>query len=192
MSCLLVRKTPRGMLTGRIVETEAYLSEGDPACHAARGMTPRNRVMFGTPGKAYVYSIHTRCCLNAVSQSRGTPAAVLIRAIEPLTGEALMSVHRRTTDRLNLARGPGRLCEAFSIDRRLDDFDLTRGKRLWIAPREDPVPPDLITASPRIGISAGKELPLRFFLDGCPFVSGLRRWHRRPVRRTRFEHRHVT
>ena len=181
LGCWLIRSTRRGIIVGRIVETEAYLPQQDPACHAARGKTPRNRVMFGPPGRAYVYSIHTRYCLNAVSLPRGVPSAVLIRAVEPLAGLALMAARRGTDRVLDLARGPGRLCEAFQIDRRLNDHDLTRGTRLWIAASPSPVDGP-IASSPRIGISSAQDLLLRFFLDGCPFVSGPRHWHGRPVR----------
>ncbi len=189
IGCLLTRQSRSGRTVGRIVETEAYLASGDPACHAARGMTRRNLVMFGAPGKAYVYSIHTRFCLNAVSQAKGEPAAVLIRAVEPLDGIDLMAQRRGTDRMLDLARGPGRLCEAFQIDRRLDDFLLTRGTRLWIAPPDEPISTADISASSRIGIRLAQDLPLRFFLDGSPFVSGPRRWHRRPIDHRRLHQR---
>src|SRR5688572_892814 len=101
----LMRETSAGVWGGIVVEVEAYLSCRDAACHASRGMTPRNRSMFGPPGRAYVYTIHTRWLLNAVTEAEGTPSAVLIRAIEPLVGIDLMQQRRRTDVVRDLARG---------------------------------------------------------------------------------------
>src|SRR6185312_8955522 len=112
----LLRETSAGICGGRIVEVEAYLSRRDPACHASRGPTRRNAAMFGPPGHAYVYMIHSRWCLNAVTEPEGMPSAVLIRAIEPLEGLELMHQRRRTEIVRDLARGPARLCEALAID----------------------------------------------------------------------------
>ena len=137
----LVRQSRAGLTVGRIVEVEAYLAESDAACHAMRGCTPSNRAMFGPPGRAYVYPIHSRYCLNAVTMPRGVATAVLIRAVEPLVGHALMRRRRGTSDDRQLANGPAKLCEAFDVDRRLDHWDLTSGRRLWIGePTEHHVP----------------------------------------------------
>ena len=157
---LLVRRTRDGLCTGRIVETEAYLAQDDEACHASRGQTRRNATMFGPPGRAYVYRIHQVYCLNAVTEPEGTPSAVLIRAIEPLAGVELM--RRRAGKQVlhHVARGPGLLCRALAIDQQLDGWDLTEGRRLWIA--EQAVEGCEIVVSPRIGVGAAKELPLRF------------------------------
>ncbi len=169
---VLVRRTRDGLSTGRIVETEAYLAEDDEACHAARGQTRRNATMFGPPGRAYVYQIHQVYCLNAVTQPEGTPSAVLIRAIEPLAGVELMRERAGKAVLHHVARGPGLLCRALSINRDLGGWDLTQGRRLWIA--EHDVGDCEIVVSPRIGVGAAKELPLRFYWKNHACVSGNR------------------
>ena len=171
----LVRETSAGVCGGRIVEVEAYLSRRDPACHASRGMTNRNAAMFGPPGHAYVYMIHSRWCLNAVTEPQGVPSAILIRAIEPLEGVELMHQRRRTDIVRDLARGPARLCEALAIDRTYNGWDLTAGRELWIAddPDASGVPPRIVRSG-RIGISSAQRRLLRFFVDDSRFVSGAR------------------
>ena len=166
---LLVRRTRDGLCTGRIVETEAYLAQDDEACHASRGQTRRNATMFGPPGKAYVYRIHQVYCLNAVTEPEGTPSAVLIRAIEPLAGVELMRTRAGKDVLHHVARGPGLLCRSLAIDRELDGWDLTAGRRLWIA--EYDFKACEIVVSPRIGVGAAKELPLRFYLKDHACVS---------------------
>jgi DNA-3-methyladenine glycosylase len=176
----LLRETSAGLCGGRIVETEAYLSARDPACHASRGQTRRNAAMFGPPGHAYVYMIHSRWCLNAVTEPAGTPSAVLIRAIEPLIGNDLMRQRRGTEMIRDLTRGPARLCQALAIDRTYDGWDLTAGRELWIG--EDLQAPELelrIAKSGRIGISSAQRRLLRFFVAGNPFVSGSTKLNRR-------------
>jgi DNA-3-methyladenine glycosylase len=171
----LVRETSAGVCGGRIVEVEAYLSARDPACHASRGRTRRNASMFGPPGHAYVYMIHSRWCLNAVTEPEGTPSAILIRAIEPLWGTELMRQRRRTEIVRDLARGPARLCEALAIDRTYDGWDLTTGQALWIADdSKQPAQPPRIVRSGRIGISSAQRRLLRFSLAKNPYVSGRR------------------
>ncbi len=158
---VLVRRTPDGLCAGRIVETEAYLGKNDAASHAYRGRTNRNAAMFGPPGRAYVYSVHQVFCVNAVTEPEGT--AVLIRAIEPLAGTELMAERRGRVRGCDLTRGPGKLCQALAIDRKLDGWDLTRGSRLWIA--DHPGARGVtIGNSPRIGLSKAKDLLLRFFI----------------------------
>ncbi|MEJ7613226.1 MAG: DNA-3-methyladenine glycosylase [Candidatus Fervidibacter sacchari] len=168
---VLVRETPEGITAGVIVETEAYLAQGDPANHAFRGMTSRNKSMFGPPGLAYVYRIHQVCCLNAVTEPEGVPSAVLIRALMPIEGLELM---RERLGRFDLfpATGPGKLCKAMAIDLSLDGWDLTLGERLWVA-EDEPVKfaESDIAVTARIGVTAAKELPLRFFLRRQPFVN---------------------
>jgi DNA-3-methyladenine glycosylase len=175
---LLVRRTAEGSSVGRIVEVEAYLAKNDTACHAHRGRTRKNATMFGPPGRAYVYPIHSRHCMNVVTEAQGTASAVLIRALEPVDGVSLMQRRRGTTKLLDTARGPGRLCEALAIDRALDGWDLACGRRLWIAAADDACSePYHIGISPRIGVTSAQDAPLRFFVDGSPFVSGPRKWH---------------
>ena len=175
---LVVRRARAGSFVGRIVETEAYLAEGDAACHAAKGKTKKNATMFGRPGLVYVYSIHARYCMNAVTEVRGRASAVLIRALEPLTGIATMQQQRGVEKVTDLCRGPARLCEALGVDRRLDGWDITRGQRLWIAEASnDEVTSVRVTRSPRIGVTSAKEASLRFFIDGSAYVSGPKHLH---------------
>lgn len=167
----LLRKTTQGLCGGRIVETEAYLSQNDPACHAARGQTKRNAAMFGPPGHLYVYAIHAKWCLNAVTESAGHGSAVLIRAIEPLFGVELMQARRPFSTPRDLARGPARLCAALDIAKEENEVDLTTGQRLWIASDDSSEQLD-VGVSKRIGVTSAHELLLRFYLRGNSFVSG--------------------
>jgi DNA-3-methyladenine glycosylase len=169
----LCRRTRQGLCVGRIVETEAYLSEGDSAAHSFRGPNRKNDSMFGPAGRAYIYTIHARQCVNVVTEREGIGSAVLIRAVEPLEGIPLMQRRRRTDRCRDLCRGPARLCEAFQIGRDLDGWNLNRGSRLWI--REVCHEASTIPAySPRIGVTSAKDLLLRFFVSHSEFVSGTR------------------
>lgn len=171
LRAFLCRRTRDGLCVGRIVETEAYLAEGDSASHSFNGRNRKNASMFGPAGRAYVYTIHARQCVNVVTESTGIASAVLIRAVEPVDGIHLMQ-QRRGTDRLrDLCRGPGRLCEAFAIGRDMDGWDISSGRRLWIEFDSDnrSFSPD---RSARIGVTSAKELPLRFFVRDNEFVSG--------------------
>ena len=159
LGCHLVREVDGRRLVGCIVETEAYC-EGDPASHSCRGLTARNASMFAKPGTAYVYLIYgMNHCLNVVTGPEGYGAAVLIRALEPLEGLEEMRARRgRTTDLLN---GPGKLCQAFAIDRSLDGEDLLTSDRLYLL-EAPPLDDDRILATPRIGISQGQDRHWRF------------------------------
>ena len=168
----LVRESPRGTTSGRIVETEAYVI-GDAACHAFRGLTPRNRTLFMDRGHAYVYFIYG--CWHALNVSGETPgigAGVLLRAIEPLEGIDLMRVRRGVRRELDLARGPGRLATALDIDRNLDGVDLCAQGPLWLGTALRPA--GRIGRSRRIGLSQEAQRKLRFFERDNPFVSGTR------------------
>jgi DNA-3-methyladenine glycosylase len=167
---ILVHDSEEGRTSGRIVETEAYVV-GDSSGHAFRGETRRNRSLFLERGHAYVYFIYG-CwfSLNVSSEQAGTGAGVLLRAVEPLEGLALMAERRGTRRPRDLARGPGRLATAFGIDGRLDGIDLCAGNPLWLGdaagPRQE------IAASVRIGITKEVNRVLRFYARGNPFVSG--------------------
>ena len=175
---IVVRRTRDGLCAGRIVETEAYLASEDSASHSFRGPTKKNATMFGPPGFAYVYPIHSRYCMNAVTEERGCASAVLIRALEPISGIEMMQQRRGTDRLLDLCRGPARLCEALAIDRSLDGWNVTCRTRLWLANDDSNSTPDIIIAtSPRIGVTSAQDSPLRFFIDGSPYVSGLKRLH---------------
>lgn len=178
---LLREATAKQIVGGIIVEVEAYLAENDPANHAYRGRTRRNASMFGPPGRAYVYAIHTQHCLNVVTEPEGVPSAVLIRAIEPKFGLEVMQQLRGISNIRELARGPGKLCQALAIDRRLDGWDLTIGRTLWLASPDQCDTSLQIAVSARIGVTSAKDLPLRFFLADSPFVSAHRRTFEQPT-----------
>ena len=167
---VVARVTPEGLLAGRIVETEAY-PVGDAASHAYRGVTARNHALFLSPGHAYVYLAYgVSYMLNVSSEAAGVGAGVLIRALAPLEGVAIMRQNRGVPDLRDLARGPGRLAAAFDIDRRLDGVDLCRPGPLWLAHGLGDGPE--IGTSTRIGLTREADRLLRFYARGDPFVSG--------------------
>lgn len=179
LGCVLVRSDGSSVRRARIVETEAYLRD-DPASHSFRGPTPRNRPMFGAPGRAYVYRIHRAVCFNVVTAPDGVGEAVLIRAVEPLEGiEAMEEARRRRTvgrahpARSALSNGPGKLCQALDITLEDNGAELLRSVRecgLWLEPGSlrgrIAVERDV-----RIGISKAREEMLRFFIADNPWVS---------------------
>ena len=166
----LVRFLDGMTLVGRIVETEAYYHSNDPACHAYRGMTKRNEMMFGTSGRAYVYFTYgNHYLLNVVTGKIGKGEAALIRALEPIEGLEVMRLNRNREKERDLTTGPGKLAQAMAIDLSLNGCDL-RKSELVIARREKKQ--DFkIERSRRIGISEGKELLERYYIAGNKFVS---------------------
>jgi DNA-3-methyladenine glycosylase len=167
---MLVRVLAEGVAAGRIVETEAY-DIGDPAGHAWRGITPRNRTLFLERGHAYVYLAYgLSFMLNVSSETPGIGAGVLIRAIEPTDGIAIMQRNRGTERVRDLARGPGRLSAALQIDRGLDGIDLCQAGPLWLG--SDGRAASEIGCSKRIGITRAADSLLRFYVRGNRFVSG--------------------
>lgn len=167
---ILVLKQERVVLSGRIVETEAYLGADDPASHAWRGPTPRNRVMFGPAGFSYVYFTYgVHHCFNVVTEREGVPGAVLIRALEPLSGIGLMR-ERRGGGRKDetLTNGPAKLTQAFHITRAHSGCDLTRepffiGEENSFVSRNGGASILTIRVSPRVGISRAKDKLFRYY-----------------------------
>jgi DNA-3-methyladenine glycosylase len=173
---VLLRRIEGCDLAGKIVETEAYVGSNDLACHASKGHTARTSVMFGPPGHAYVYMIYGfYFCLNVVTEPKGYPAAVLIRAVEPLENLDLMrQLRNNPKHETNIASGPGKVCMAMSIDKRLNGESLF-GAKIWIEDRK--IVPGPIRTSPRVGVDyAGeyRDKPWRFFVEGNPHVSRVR------------------
>ena len=172
----LIRRTRDGYCGGPIVETEAYL-KGDPACHAFRGLTKRNRVMWEAPGHAYVYLIYGfYYCFNTVCRPHGEAEAVLVRAVEAHWGAEWMKQHRPVEKETHLTSGPGKLCVAMQIERDFDGADLCSPDSPVIVAENPEVKKfrramgPMITTT-RIGINVGADLPLRFYLEKSPFVS---------------------
>jgi len=173
---LLIRRERHGFSAGLIVETEAYLRH-DPACHAFRGQTARNRSMFGPPGHAYLYFIYgNHWCFNVVCCPAGIGEAILVRALEPVAGRDRLAARRQTKKPEDLTNGPAKLCAALALDRSHDSTDLCEAQGpIFIA-----APPDLenilktrgpIVTTTRIGIVKAADWPLRFYLEGSRFVS---------------------
>ncbi len=170
---IVVRRLAAGTVMGRIVETEAYLV-GDPACHAFRGVTPRNRSLFLDMGHAYVYLCYgISYMLNVASERAGTGAGVLLRALEPVSGVEYLRRARPGVRPRDLMRGPGRLAAALGIDLTHDGIDLFRRGSLWIGSDGAEVGP--IGESVRIGLTKGADARLRYFVAGSRFLSGARK-----------------
>jgi len=172
LGTVLECETENGMASGIIVETEAYLGEHDLACHAAAGRTARTENLYGPPGIAYVYFIYGMYwCFNAVTRSEGLPSAVLVRALEPLDGIALMYKRRpRVRHTSDLTSGPGKLCAALGVTGAMNGKSLRR-KPIVIREGET-VADDDVAITTRIGITRSADWPLRWIVRGNSFVSG--------------------
>ncbi len=174
LGCQIISNTGGVKTGGIIVETEAYHGPDDPACHAFKGHTRRNDVMYGKPGFLYVYFTYgNHFMLNVVVEEEGFPAAVLLRGIEPLHGIETMALRRGTDDLTNIGSGPGKLAKALNVKGSENGTDLTGSFIYLLGPsREKP----RILASPRIGIGAGSERMWRFFIDRNLHVSHGSKW----------------
>lgn len=173
---VLIFKDKNRILSGIIVETEAYVGPKDLANHASRGKTPRNEVMFDEAGNWYIYLVYGFYnCLNIVTEAKDYPAAILIRALEPLKGLSLMKTNRKTEKLENLTNGPGKLCQAFGIDKKLNYSSAVNKKSpLFIGDIGMKVLPSQIVKTKRIGIDYAetwKDKPLRFYIKGNKFIS---------------------
>jgi len=167
----LVRYTNNTRLVGKIVEVEAYRGGDDPGSHAYRGMTPRNRLMFGKGGFAYVYFTYgMHYCFNVVTERENVPGAVLVRALEPLSGIETMRKNRGNKNVLNLTSGPAKLTEAMSITKKQNGLDLTGSKELFICEPEVKENFEVVSTK-RIGIKVGVDKPWRFYIKNDSFVS---------------------
>jgi DNA-3-methyladenine glycosylase len=170
LGCIVACRSSEGLTAGRIVETEAYLGPHDPACHAVAGRTRRTRWLFGPPGTAYVYFIYgVHWCLNAVTREEGFGSAVLIRALEPVEGIALMRERRDVPRDRDLTNGPGKLCQAMGITGAHDGISLVTS-HLTIHGGA-PLPDDRVALTPRIGITKAADWPLRWVVRESSFVS---------------------
>lgn len=171
LGCTLVSTVGPTPTAGRIVEVEAYLGSGDPAAHSYNGPTPRTRIQWGPPGHAYIYLIYGMYhCLNFITEPKGTPGCVLIRALEPLDGFECMSARRNLPKlRRDICNGPGKLTQALGIDRTQNGNDLL-SEPLFVL-RGPPVSDVQVRVSPRIGLVHATQLPLRFFVHNNEHVS---------------------
>lgn len=177
---LLIRKTPRGVLAGRIVETEAYLGDEDEAAHSFAGKTARNAVLFGPPGRAYVYFIYgNHYCLNVSCLPDGVAGGVLFRALEPIAGIEEMAAARDVEvrnpgDLRKISSGPGRMAEALGVTRERDNEKSFVSTKSDLRIGDDGYRVRGVLVTPRIGIVKSAAMPLRFLLAGNRFVSGPR------------------
>lgn len=166
----LVRVHGKEVMSGKIVELEAYRGSRDPASHAYRGPTKRNCVMFGEPGHAYIYFTYgNHWMLNITTEKVGTPGAVLIRTIEPIEGVELMKKNRGISEIRELTSGPGKLTQALRIDKDLNGEDIITSERLYVLEGGGPEP--VVKTSTRIGITVGVNYRWRYFIEGNRFVS---------------------
>jgi DNA-3-methyladenine glycosylase len=176
LGCYLKHTSPEGITIGRIVETEGYISN-DPANHAFRGMTSRTRVMYGEPGHAYIYFTYGMYyCFNITSGEKGVGEGVLIRALEPIEGIPLMQQRRQKENIRDLCSGPAKLVIAMGIKPEQYGHDMTQEPLILLSPdyyqaeQQNILEKDIVTTT-RIGVSQGREMPLRFYIKNCPFIS---------------------
>lgn len=180
---VLFRREGNRLLSGRVVEVEAYLGEDDPAAHAAAGRTARNDVLFGPPGHAYVYFVYgNHWCFNVSCLPDGIAGGILFRALEPLRGVEEMArargvIIKARGDLRLLTSGPGRLAEALRITRLRDNGKDLTSPRSDLSLADDGFRPPHIASTPRIGITKASEMPLRYIIPSNVFVSGKKIWH---------------
>lgn len=180
LGCVLVHQAGNQRVSGKVVEVEAYTGWGDMASHGHRGMTPRNAVMFGSAGVSYVYFVYgMHWLLNVVAKPPGVdyPAAILLRALEPLEGLEWMSIRRAGRPLREWTNGPGRLTLALGIDGTYNGLDVTAPESPLFFEAGEPLPNDRVRAGPRIGINVPepwKSQPWRYWIDGNPYVSRVR------------------
>lgn len=169
---IIIRKTGDSVLTAKIVETEAYIGDHDPACHAYMKITPRNKVLYDIGGKVYVYFIYGNYyCFNIVSEEKGVGSAVLIRGVEPVKGIELMKKYRGPVKNIfDLTNGPAKLCLAMNIDKRLYGVDVTCKGNIFISEPIESQKFDIATTK-RVGLNIGIDLPYRFFIKDNPYVT---------------------
>lgn len=172
LGCLLDSRVDGRHTAGRIVEVEAYVGPHDPAAHGfGNRRTPRNAHLFGRPGTAYVYFIYgMHWCFNAVTEEDGYPAAVLVRALEPVAGIHLMKRRRGVEHERLLCAGPARLCEALGITGALSGSSLVTGPVRILRPAR-PMGRRSVAVTPRVGITRASDWPLRFYVKDCEWVS---------------------
>lgn len=172
---IVVHRTGDGEVAIRLTEVEAYAGPMDPASHSYRGRTPRNAVMWGPPGHVYVYFTYgMHFCMNLVCGPDGTASAVLLRAGEVIDGRDLAAARRPRSSFRDLARGPARLCQALGVAREHNGLDACDADSPLRVLAGDPVDPSRVRTGPRVGVSAAKEIPWRFWIDGEPSVSQYR------------------
>ncbi len=171
LGAVLQCSTSAGVASGIIVETEAYVGEHDPACHAAAGLTRRTAPLYGRPGVSYVYFVYgMHWCFNAVTRASGLPGAVLVRAIQPVAGLELIQQRRGLKVRgVNLTNGPGKLCVALGIDGTMNGLSLQRGP-LVMREGDSIADSDIVTTT-RIGIKKAADWPLRYYIRDNEWIS---------------------
>lgn len=171
IGAVLIRRSIEGTTSGIIVEAEAYRGEDDPASFAFRGRTKRSEMLYGPPGRTFVYLTYgIHFLLNVITERENFPAAVLIRAVEPLRGISLMKKRRQSDNLANLCSGPAKLCQAFAIDLSLSGVSISSSRSPIFIKEGEKEERELVWR-PRIGIREGKERLWRVYLKGSPFIS---------------------